>query len=104
MGRSWNNHRCAEQVSLQSPQTYSSDDYWVYERLKQHATRMELVPVCDIPRADALSALSHHRLARYGVEDPEEVLHKVYSRQNIVTELGIRSDRRSIRFLIPRSK
>lgn len=55
-----------------------SDDYWVYERLKQHATRMELVPICDIPRADAITALSHHRIARYQVQDPPEVLHKVW--------------------------
>lgn len=80
-------------------QAYSSDDYWVYERLKQHATRMELVPIRDIPRADAITALSHHRLARYGVQDPPEVLHKVRSLKTCV-EIGIRPDRWSIRFLV----
>ena len=77
MGRSWNYYSRVKQVVEFCIQAHSSDDYWVYERLKQHATRMELVPICDIPRADAITALSTHRLARYGVQDPPEVLNKV---------------------------
>ena len=74
---------------------YVSDDYWVYERLKQHASRMELVPVCDIPRAEAVSALFHHRLARYGVKDPPEILNKVNIHPVMLTA-GLRSHRWSI--------
>jgi hypothetical protein len=52
----------------------------VYEKLKQHAARMELIPVFDIPRAEALTALSRHRVARYGAKDSPETLSKVTSR------------------------
>jgi hypothetical protein len=55
---------------------------------------MELVPISDIPRTDAITALSRHRLARYGVEDPPEVLHKVSPRRT--SDIGIRSHWRSI--------
>jgi len=51
----------------------------VYEKLKQHATRMELIPVLDILRAEALTALSRHRVARYGVQDSPETLSQVAS-------------------------
>jgi hypothetical protein len=57
-----------------------SDDYWVYERLKQHATRMELVPIFDIPQKQAITALHRHRQSRYGVEESPEVLSKVARR------------------------
>jgi hypothetical protein len=53
------------------------DDYWVYERLKQHAIRMELVPVCDIPRNQAVTALSRHRSASFDVQDAPELLSQV---------------------------
>jgi hypothetical protein len=63
-----------------------SDNYWVYERLKQHATRLELIPVPDIPRSQAISALSHHRSARYGIEESPELLSKVgtYIRTSLI--------------------
>jgi len=38
---------------------------------------MELIPVFDIPRAEALTALSRHRVARYGAQDSPETLSKV---------------------------
>jgi len=58
---------------------FCSDDYWVYERLKQHATQMELVPISDIPRGQAVTALSQHRLTRYGLEESPEILSRVKS-------------------------
>ena len=42
----------------------NSDDYWVYERLKGLATRMEVLPVLDLPKGPAIAALRKHR-ARY---------------------------------------
>ncbi|KAK2609599.1 hypothetical protein N8I77_003094 [Diaporthe amygdali] len=43
---------------------FNSDDYWVYERLKQLATRMEVLSVQDLPKAPATAALKRYR-ARY---------------------------------------
>lgn len=42
----------------------NSDDYWVYERLKGLATRMEVLPVLDLPKGLAIAALQKYR-ARY---------------------------------------
>lgn len=58
---------------------FNSDDYWVYERLKRFATRMEVIQVLDLPRSRAIAALSRYR-ARYFPEqkrDPE-ILRQVY--------------------------
>ncbi|KAL8938484.1 MAG: hypothetical protein Q9216_003874 [Gyalolechia sp. 2 TL-2023] len=58
----------------------NSDDYWVYERLKQYATRMQVLPVLDLPRAQAISALVKYR-ARYYEEEPQnEILEQVYEK------------------------
>jgi hypothetical protein len=58
---------------------FNSDDYWVYERLKQYATRMEVVPVMDLPKDQALLALKRYR-AKYFKEEPSpEMLEKVYT-------------------------
>ncbi|KAK4943575.1 hypothetical protein LTR10_016869 [Elasticomyces elasticus] len=58
---------------------FNSDDYWVYERLKRFATRMEVIQVLDLPRSRAIAALGRYR-ARYFPQqkrDPE-VLKQVY--------------------------
>ncbi|KAI4117117.1 MAG: hypothetical protein LQ338_007615 [Usnochroma carphineum] len=58
----------------------NSDDYWVYERLRQYATRMEVLPVLDLPRNQAISALIRYR-ARYYKEEPKlEILEQVYEK------------------------
>lgn len=41
---------------------FNSDDYWVYERLKQYGSRMEMMPVRDLAKPVALKALKHIRL------------------------------------------
>ena len=60
----------------------NSDDYWVYERLKQYSTRMEVLPVLDLPRDQAISALMQFRKRHY--EDEEQpsskLLEEVYTR------------------------
>lgn len=43
---------------------FNSDDYWVYERLKLLATRMEVLSVQDLPKMAATAALKRYR-ARY---------------------------------------
>ena len=60
----------------------NSDDYWVYERLKQYSTRMEVLPVLDLPREQAISALMQFRKRHYKDEEQpsSELLGEVYSR------------------------
>ncbi|CAD0113940.1 unnamed protein product [Aureobasidium uvarum] len=60
---------------------FNSDDYWVYERLKQLATRMVVMPVPDLPRDKAMMALSNYR-ARYHSKQPldSEILEQVYQK------------------------
>lgn len=58
---------------------FNSDDYWVYERMKRFATRMEVIPILDLPKKSALAALERYR-GRYFPEqerDPE-ILQQVY--------------------------
>jgi hypothetical protein len=58
---------------------FNSDDYWVYERLKRYATRMEVVPVLDLPKDRAIAALEKYR-RRYFPEQKlsSEILTQVY--------------------------
>jgi hypothetical protein len=59
---------------------FNTDDYWVYERLKLLATRMEVLAVTDLPRSQAISALRKYRM-RYFKEIPShQELEDVYSR------------------------
>lgn len=57
----------------------NSDDYWVYERLKQYATRMEVLPVLDLPKSEAIAALTKYR-QKYNQETPPlHILEQIYS-------------------------
>lgn len=59
---------------------FNSDDYWVYERLKVLATRMEVTSVSDLPKAAAVAALKRYR-ARYFQEIlSNEMATRVYDR------------------------
>ena len=59
---------------------FNSDDYWVYERLKQLATRMEVMPVLDLPKDQAVNAILQYR-ARYFQESPSDsILKQVYEK------------------------
>ncbi|MCJ1474928.1 hypothetical protein MMC13_003588 [Lambiella insularis] len=58
----------------------NSDDYWVYERLKGLATRMEVLPISDLPKQQAMAALKSYRY-RYFKEHPSlEILSQVYEK------------------------
>ncbi|KAH7134695.1 hypothetical protein B0J13DRAFT_597584 [Dactylonectria estremocensis] len=59
---------------------FNSDDYWVYERFKQLATRMEVMSVVDLPKAHAVSALQRYRLKYFGERMSDEQLEDVYER------------------------
>jgi hypothetical protein len=58
----------------------NSDDYWVYERFKQLATRMEVIPVTDLPREQAITALANYRLRYFKEELDDDQLEDIYRR------------------------
>lgn len=59
---------------------FNSDDFWVYERLKQYATRMEILPVLDLPKSQAIAALTQYRGKYYEEETSPEILRAVYDK------------------------
>ncbi|KAK7210367.1 hypothetical protein V2G26_017545 [Clonostachys chloroleuca] len=59
---------------------FNSDDYWVYERLKQLATRMEVIPVHDLPKKQAVEALKNYRLRYRGEQLSESMLEQIYGK------------------------
>jgi hypothetical protein len=59
---------------------FNSDDYWVYERLKQFATRMEILPVLDLTKDQAIVALKSYRERYYKGKDDPKILEHVYDK------------------------
>ncbi|KAH8904531.1 hypothetical protein BR93DRAFT_939625 [Coniochaeta sp. PMI_546] len=59
---------------------FNSDDYWVYERLKQLATRMEVLSVVDLPKTQAIDALSKYRQRYFNETLEGSMLEEVYDR------------------------
>ncbi|TVY84306.1 hypothetical protein LSUE1_G007796 [Lachnellula suecica] len=59
---------------------FNSDDYWIYERLKVLATRMEVTSVTDLPKAQAITALSKYRQKYFKEAATPDILSEVYSR------------------------
>ncbi|KAG5999703.1 hypothetical protein E4U43_001914 [Claviceps pusilla] len=59
---------------------FNSDDYWVYERLKQLSTRMEVLPVTDLPKQQAIQALQRYRMRYFGEKLSQVQLDDVYDR------------------------
>ena len=57
---------------------FNSDDYWVYERLKQLATRMDVLTIGDLPKNHATVALRNYRRKYFKEELSPEILEKVY--------------------------
>jgi vacuolar-type H+-ATPase subunit E/Vma4 len=59
---------------------FNSDDYWIYERLKQYATRMNVIQVLDLNKPKAISALAQYR-RKYREEIPDmQILEQVYNK------------------------
>ncbi|KAF2107445.1 hypothetical protein BDV96DRAFT_506321 [Lophiotrema nucula] len=58
----------------------NADKYWVYERLKQHATRMEVTQVSDLPKDRAIQALRNYRMKYWQEATDEATLDEVYDK------------------------
>lgn len=59
----------------------NSDDYWIYERLKKLSTRMEVLPVLDLPKSQAVLALQRYRNRYFENEQlSSDILEEVYKR------------------------
>lgn len=56
---------------------FNSDDYWVYERLKLQGTRLEVLPVLDLSKQKALTALRSYRRKYFSEEPSAEDLEEV---------------------------
>ncbi|KAF7114113.1 hypothetical protein CNMCM5793_007093 [Aspergillus hiratsukae] len=59
---------------------FNSDDYWVYERLKRYATRMEVIPVCDLPKTQAMAALKRYRKQYFDEDLSDKDLETIYDK------------------------
>jgi len=56
----------------------NSDDYWVYERLKNRATRMKLLPILDLSKDEALVAIRKYRIKHFREDPPRSLMEEVY--------------------------
>ena len=59
---------------------FNSDDYWVYERLKRYATRMDVLPILDLPKDRAMAALAQYRAKYHNEQLSPTVLEEVYNK------------------------
>ncbi|KAI5922999.1 hypothetical protein F4810DRAFT_701438 [Camillea tinctor] len=59
---------------------FNTDDYWVYERFKLLATRMEVISITDLPKSQAISALQRYRWRYFNERVPRKDLEEVYNR------------------------
>ncbi|KAK4131030.1 hypothetical protein BT67DRAFT_445022 [Trichocladium antarcticum] len=57
---------------------FNSDDYWILERLKLLATRMEVLTILDLPKVQATAALKNYRQRYYGEAPSSEILGQIY--------------------------
>ncbi|KAK2043985.1 hypothetical protein LZ31DRAFT_584947 [Colletotrichum somersetense] len=57
---------------------FNTDDYWVYERFKQLATRMEVMSVRDLPKRQAIAALAKYRVKYFNEKLSQTKLEEVY--------------------------
>jgi AAA ATPase domain len=58
----------------------NSDDFWVYERLKNYATRLKVLPIKDLDRDSSIAALKTYRLRYFGETTSDDLLNEVYMR------------------------
>lgn len=75
---------------------FNSDDYWIYERLKQYATRMNVIRILDLSKQKSIEALRNYRV-RYRHEHPdtsllEQVYDKVGGRMSYLTRVAKSQD------------
>lgn len=58
----------------------NSDKYWVFERLKHHATRMEVHQIRDLCKERAMQALRNYRMKYWAERPNESILQEVYDK------------------------
>ncbi|KAM0324619.1 hypothetical protein ACHAQA_008008 [Verticillium albo-atrum] len=58
----------------------SSHEYWITERLIQHATHLRVTPVHDIPKQPVIAALKKFRSGAFHQDVPSGVLDEVYGK------------------------
>jgi hypothetical protein len=58
----------------------NSDKYWVFERLKHHATRMEVHQIKDLCKDRAMQALRNYRMKYWKEKPAESILEEVYDK------------------------
>ena len=59
---------------------FNSDDYWIYERLKQYATRMNVIRILDLSKMQSLNVLKTYR-QKFRRENPDPaVLETIYDK------------------------
>jgi hypothetical protein len=58
----------------------NSDKYWVFERLKHHATRMEVHQIRDLCKDRAMQALRNYRMKYWKEKPAESILEEVYDK------------------------
>ncbi|ODQ80886.1 hypothetical protein BABINDRAFT_161075 [Babjeviella inositovora NRRL Y-12698] len=76
---------------------FNSDDYWLYERLKQKGTRLDVINVRDLSRAESIEALQISRDRHYTNDKLDaELANKVYDmiggRPQHLAQVARRSD------------
>jgi hypothetical protein len=59
---------------------FNSDDYWIYERLKQYATRMNVIRILDLNKEKSIAALQNYRNKYRGDTPPSGLLEAVYEK------------------------
>ncbi|CAK7269025.1 hypothetical protein SEPCBS119000_003358 [Sporothrix epigloea] len=59
---------------------FNSDDYWVYERLKQLAARLEVHSIQDLSRRQAMETLQRYRWRHFGERVSSELASSIYER------------------------
>lgn len=59
---------------------FNSDEYWIYERMKQNGRRMELIPVTDLPKSQALKAFARYRTRLFGATPSDEELETIWQK------------------------
>ncbi|KAH5241746.1 hypothetical protein HBI55_187480 [Parastagonospora nodorum] len=58
----------------------NSDKYWVFERLKHHATRMEVHQIKDLKKEPAMQALRNYRMKYWKEKPSNSILEEVYDK------------------------
>ena len=59
---------------------FNSDEYWIYERLKQLSTRMSVLAILDLPKKQATEALKNYRVRYFKETLSPTMLEQIYDK------------------------